>query len=337
MQREYLYDHVLGGLYGQALGDAFGMPAMLRPSVTRERFGWISGFLDAPEDHPAHHGLKSGQITDDTEQAMSLAQVIIRDKGISVEGAADAIVGWYDAVDGDHNDYIGPNTRKAVAKLKNGANPYITGKQSDTNGGAMRISPVGLINPGNIEQSVKDTAAACIPTHNTDVAIAGASAIAGAISMAMMPGVGLDVIINAGCQAAEKGLALGEHWFGASIPRRIRFAITLAKQDKDVVERMQDIYDLIGCGLLTSEAVPSAFGIVVLSQGDIMNCARFAANLSGDADTVGAMACAIVGAWKGYSSFPSEVINKLDESNPDWDFKQVAKGLTNIGLDRVNS
>jgi len=334
MQKDYLYDHILGGLYGQALGDSYAMPAMLRPADTWKRFGWVEQFYDAPDDHPAHHGLKAGHITDDTEQAMTLAQIIIQEGRITVEGAAHAMVNWYDTVDGDHNDYIGPSTRKAANRIKCGVDPHLTGKQGDTDGGAMRVCPIGLINPGNLEQAVKDAATSCIPSHNTDVAISGAAAVAGAIAMAMMPDATLDTIIDSGCLAAEMGVKYGCHWFGASISRRIQMAVELAHQEKDLYLRLIDIYDLVGAGLLTSEAVPSAFGVLSLAEGDLMTTAKYAANLSGDADTVAAMACAIAGAWKGYSAFPEQVIEIIDRVNPMWDFKKAAAGLTEIAYQK---
>jgi ADP-ribosylglycohydrolase len=331
---KYLYDRILGGLYGQAFGDSFGIPAMLRPSETRKRFGWITTFLDAPDDHPAHHGLKAGRITDDTEQALSLATVIIKEQGISVTGAAKAIIAWYDRVDGDHNDYVGPSTRRAVGKLKQGYDPRLTGRQGDTDGGAMRISPVGLINPGNLERAVSETATSCIPTHNTDVAISGAAAIAGAISTAMLQGSSLQDIITASRTAATMGLKYGEPWLGASIPRRIDLAIELGSQEKELPGILEDIYDLVGAGLATSEAVPAAIGVFHLAGGDLVKTAQLAANLSGDADTVAAMACAIAGAWHGFSCFPGEIITKIDQVNPEWDIKKIAAGLTDLVMSR---
>jgi ADP-ribosylglycohydrolase len=335
MDYEYLHDHILGGLYGQALGDSFAMPAMLRPEVTWKRFGWFSKFMDAPNDHPAHHGLKAGQVTDDTEQAMSLAQVIIEEGDISVKGAARAMVNWYDMVDGDHNDYVGPSTRKAVTKLKRGDDPNLTGTQGDTDGGAMRVSPIGLINPGNLQQAVKDAATSCIPSHNTDVAISGAAAVAGAIAVAMSPDATLESILEAGSTAAELGVSYGTPWMGASISRRIKMSIELANQNKDIYERLVDIYDLIGSGLATSEAVPAAFGVIAIARGELMDTAKYAANLSGDADTVAAMACAIMGAWKGYKAFPSFVIEKINLVNSKWDFQKTAEGLTRLTLARI--
>lgn len=335
MERNYLLDKVLGGIYGQALGDAFAMPAMLRPEVTKKRFGRINEFLDAPDDHPAHHGLKAGTITDDTQQAMSIARTLIKERKISVAGAAEAIVNWYDMVDGDNNDYVGPSTRKAVMKLKKGYDPQTTGVQGDTNGGAMRISPIGLINPGNIEQTVLDTATACTPTHNTDVAISGASAIAGAISYAMTKNSTFNDIFNNAKRASILGLKYGSPWMGASIYKRIDLAINLAEQNKDIYDRLVDIYDIIGCGLLTSEAVPAAFGVFHIAGGDIIKCAQYASILSGDADTIAAMACAIAGAWNGFNRIPHNFVKKLDDVNNMWNFREIAEGITDLAMERL--
>jgi len=326
----------LGGLYGQALGDAFAMPAYLRPEVTWERYGgWIEGFLPGPPDHPVHHGLPAGRVTDDTEQAFSLAAEIIREGEVTVEGAARALITWYDAIDGDSTPYVGPSTRRAVQALKSGVDPRTTGLQGDTDGGAMRICPVGLIHPGDPEGAVLDTVSACMPSHFTDVAISGAAAIAGAIATALIPGTTLEDIIESGRICAVEGVKHGSPWLGASIPRRIDAASQIASKSSPVLERIIDLYDLIGSTLATSEAVPCAFGILLLAKGDVMLCAKYSAALSGDADTVGAMACAMAGAWKGAMVFPGAIIEKITSANPELDFQGVAAGLIEIAARRL--
>ena len=65
-----LYEHVLGGLLGQAMGDAFAMPALLHPEATWKCYGgWLTEFHPGSDGHPAHAGLPAGRVTDDTEQA----------------------------------------------------------------------------------------------------------------------------------------------------------------------------------------------------------------------------------------------------------------------------
>ncbi len=335
-----LHEHVLGGLLGQALGDAFAMPALLHPEATWKRYGgWLTEFHPGPEGHPAHAGLPAGRVTDDTEQTFALAESILRDGGVSVEGAAEALLAWYESVDGDNAPFVGPSTRKACRALKQGADPRKTGLTGDTNGGAMRICPVGLINPGNPAGAVHDAATACRPSHFTDVAVSAAAAVAGAVAAALQPGISLEEIVAAGRQAAVDGRAAGSPWFGASIPRRIDMALNLvqgvnpADQD-ELFSRIRDLYDLVGSTLAAAESVPSAFGILCLAEGDPLLCARYGAALSGDADTVAAMACSIAGAWKGSGAFPDEMIAVLRRENPELDFKGVARGLTDLAEQR---
>jgi ADP-ribosylglycohydrolase len=328
-----MIDNILGGLYGQALGDAWAMPAMLHPDDTWEMYGgWITEFLPGPETHDFHRGLAAARITDDTEQAVALAESIIEDGKVTVEGAARAIIRWYDRVGGDTCQYVGPSTRRAVQAIKAGADLNKSGRFGDTNGSAMRVSPVGLIHPGQVEAAVADAYLSCIPTHNTDVAISGAAAVAGAVAAAMKPYIKLEDIVQAGIWAAEIGRTHGYRWIGASVSKRIELAYEIATNRKPPRERIQDLYDRVGTGLPLTESVPAAFGVLVMAEGDPKQTAIYAAALSGDADTVGAMACAIAGAWKGASAFEPGIISSLKQANPEVDFEGLARGLLAVAL-----
>jgi ADP-ribosylglycohydrolase len=312
------------------------MPALLNPDDTWKHYdGWITGFHPGPAGHPAHEGLPAARVTDDTEQAFALAASIIRDGAVSVEGAARALLAWYEAVDGDSAPFVGPSTRKACQALKRGADPGQTGLTGDTNGGAMRICAVGLIHPGNPDAAVRDAAAACRPSHFTDVAVSAAAAVAGATAAALTPEITLERILAAGRRASVEGRVLGSPWFGASVARKIDLALDLVRDadpaDPDkLFSRIRDLYDLVGSTLAAADAVPSAFGILALAQGDPLLCARYAAALSGDADTVGAMACAVAGAWKGAGAFPEAMIAELRRANPELDFEGIARGLNEL-------
>ncbi|MEA3440591.1 MAG: ADP-ribosylglycohydrolase family protein [Chloroflexota bacterium] len=326
-----MFSRILGGLYGQALGDAWAMPAMLTPQDTWKKYGgWITEFLPGPEDHPVHAGLLPGQVTDDTEQAFSLAEAVIQDSEVTVEGAARAIVTWYDRIGGDDCPYVGPSTRRAVQAIKRGEDLNITGRWGDTNGAAMKISPIGLMHPGDLLAAVEDARIACTPTHNTDVAISGAAAVAGAIAVAMKPGSTLDKVIQAGKEAADIGRAYGHRWMGASVSRRIALAVDIARSALPPRERIQEMYEMIGTSLAIPESVPAAFGVLVMAEGDPKQAAIYAAALSGDADTIAAMACAIAGAWRGAEVFDDQDIQKLRQVNPELDFDGVANGIARL-------
>jgi ADP-ribosylglycohydrolase len=338
-----LRSKILGGVYGQALGDAFCMPALLTPHQTRRQYGRkITTLLPAPDNHDVHVGLPAGRITDDTEQAMFLARQIIADGKVTLEGTAKAIVAWYDFVDGDHVVFVGPSTRRAVAKIKAGADLHMTGLGGDTNGAAMRVSIVGLLHPGDVEAAAHDAALTAIPSHNTSVACASAAAVAGAVACAVGPIDGathsatqpeLRDVIFAGMHAANIGAGLGKLSLGANISRRIDFAVSLARDNVGSdVDRIQAIFDLVGTSLAASEAVPAAFGIVAMADGDPMRAAELAFELSGDADTIGAIACAICGAWRGVDCIPELVRHQLHQANPDYDFEVIAEGLMNLAF-----
>jgi ADP-ribosylglycohydrolase len=337
-----LKSKILGGIYGQALGDTFCMPALLTPQHTKNRYGKIAQLLPAPDDHEVHHGLPAGRVTDDTEHAMFLARQIIADGRVTIEGAAKAIVAWYDHVGGDTVPFVGPSTRRAVAKIRAGVDLRVTGLGGDTNGAAMRVSVVGLLHPGNIEAAAHDAVLTALPSHNTTAGCASAAAVAAAVACAVgrvdedthapTPPELRDIIF-AGMHAANIGAALGKLSLGASVSRRIDLAVSLARDGVGTdAERIQAIFDLVGTSLAASESVPAAFGIVALAEGDPLRAAMLAAELSGDADTIGAIACAICGAWRGVEAIPADMRATICAANPDYDFEVIAESLMQLAL-----
>ncbi|MCS6836974.1 MAG: ADP-ribosylglycohydrolase family protein [Anaerolineae bacterium] len=326
-------DKILGGLYGQALGDAWGMPAYFDFDDTRRAFGWIEGFLPAPDDHEVHKGLPAARITDDSEQAFSLATEYVKEGGVTLEATVRAIVGWYDRTGGDESPYVGPSTRRGIQALKRGVDPREAGRMGDTNGAAMRVSPVGLLHPNDPLAAVEAAYISCIPTHHTNVAISGASAVAAAISVALHDSATLDSVIAAGILGAELGRQKGFKWIGASIARRIELAVNIAHKPVEPLARLRELYDVVGTSLATSETVPAAFGVLAMAQGDPVQTACYAANLSGDADTVGAIACAIAGAFKGFAAIPATYVDQLD-SDPimiSYHVRDLARSMAQLG------
>ncbi len=328
-----LQDKILGGLYGQALGDAWGMPAYFDPHQTWDFYGgWIEKFLPGPVDHPVHFGLPAGRITDDSEQAFSLARVFIQRGAVTLEGAVEAIIAWYDRVGGDESPYVGPSTRRGVQALKRGDDPHTTGLWGDTNGAPMRISPVGLLHPGDPLGAVRDAVTVCTPTHNTNVAISGAAAVAAAIAVAMTDDVTLDAVISAGMLGAELGRQHGRRWLGPSVTRRIEMGVRIARGAGDAFQRLCEIYDVVGASLSVPETIGAAFGVLAMADGAPEQTAIYAANLSGDADTVGAIACAIAGAYRGFDAFDPAIIATLDadEVFAEYGVREIAAGLQEL-------
>ncbi len=324
-----MQNKILGGLYGQALGDAFAMPAQFHPDDTELAFGWLDSWQDAPDDHIVHAGLPAGRITDDSEQAFSIAQAVIDAGAVTLEAAVRGIVSWYDRVDGDNSPYVGPSTRRGVNALKAGEDPRTTGLWGDTNGAPMRISPIGLLHPGDIEGAVADTVTVCMPTHFTQPAVVGAAAVSAAIAQAMVDGAALDAVIAASLQGADLGAAHGRRWMGCSVAFKIEQALAIAASSGDRRTRLRRIFDEVGATLNVPETVGAAFGILAMAEGDPTETAILAANLSGDADTIGAIACAMAGAYAGFDAIPAADIAVLESDSvfQQYDVPTIAAGL----------
>lgn len=324
-----MLNKILGCLYGQALGDAFAMPAQVHPDDTERAFGWLDSWQPAPDDHIVHAGLPAGRITDDSEQAYSIAQAVIEAGGVTLAAAVDGLTAWYDRVDGDNSPYVGPSTRRGLNALKRGEDPRTTGLWGDTNGAPMRIAPIGLLHPGDIDGAVADAVIICMPTHFTQPAVSGAAAVAAAVSGAMENDATLDLVIEAGLRGAELGAKHGRRWFGCSVPFKIEQALAITKRDADERAKLRRIFDEVGATLNVPETVGAAFGLLAMAGGDPKQTAILAANLSGDADTIGAIACAMAGAFAGFDAIPADDIAVLESDAVfrEYNVRSIADGL----------
>jgi len=147
-------------------------------------------------------------------------------------------------------------------------------------------------------------------THNTGVALAGAAAVAAAVS-AGVSGATIAEATELGIQAASMAARRG-HWVaGADVAARIEWATGLvAGHDHEVAANL--IYTLVGTSLATQESVPAAFAVLAAVPADPWRACRMAASLGGDCDTIAAMTGAIAGACHGAGSFPPEAIAAID-------------------------
>ena len=296
-----------GALYGLAIGDALGMPTQSLPRTTiLARYGTVlAGFEPAPAGHPLAAGLPAGSVTDDTEQAMLLARVLL-DGGGQVDPVelARRLLTWEKTARARGSlDLLGPSTRLAIAALRDGADPAEAGRFGTTNGAAMRIAPVGVAVPcRDLAALVDRVVAASFVTHNTGVALAGAAAVAAAVS-AGVGGAGLAGATAAAVAAADCAAQRG-HWAAAAdVGARIEWATSLVAGLPDD-EVLSVVYRLVGTGLAAQESVPAAFAILAARPDDPWLACRLAASVGGDCDTIAAMTGAIGGAVAGAAAFP---------------------------------
>ena len=312
-----------GALYGLAIGDALGMPTQMlsRAEIVRRWGPLLPGFEPAPPGHPIAGGMPAGAVTDDTEQAILLARLLVKGRGtIDPHELAGALTEWERAMaERGSLDLLGPSTKRAVAAILAGVPPEEAGATGTTNGAAMRIAPVGIAVPVALHDSTPDlglstlvdrTVMASSVTHNTGVALAGAAAVAAAVS-AGVSGATIAEATALGIQAASSAARRG-HWVaGADVAARIEWATSLVASHAQA-EAAELIYTLVGTSLATQESVPAAFAVLAEVPADPWRACRMAASLGGDSDTIAAMTGAIAGACHGAGSFPPAAIAAID-------------------------
>jgi len=309
------YSKAWGCLAGLALGDALGMPTeFLTPEQIVAEYGSVETLVPAPRWHP-HAVFPPGRVTDDTEQALALAQVYLREGCMNADAAARAILDWAAAQIGHLERYLGPSTRRALDLLSTGTSPRESGHGGKTNGAAMRIAPVGIVNGGDLDRALQDTVEASLPTHGTTLAISGAAAVAFAIASAMDRAATLDSVLEAAMEGAIRGRQHGNWTWTPPIEKRIELALQFVRQAENEAKALQSLYEIIGVDLTVPESIPTSFGLVALAEGDPMQAIRYAANLGGDTDTIGAVAGAICGALRGIQSMDRAMLAKVEEVN----------------------
>ena len=333
------YDRILGGLLAGALGDAMGSVTETRSNAQiKEKFGGkVTELLKAPDDVFARD-FPAGSVTDDFSLAYCTALEIINSNGnITDETARRALLRWSET---DFFKLAGPTTVGAVNRLLghevSGPYDYLAVDNSKgSNGSAMKISPVGLASHGNIRKAMQDAVTICKPTHYNSTSLAGACAVAAAVSEAMHDDATVESVIKAGLIGAkygdETGKRAGKELANPSVYKRIKLAVSIAAAHKgDIDKAMAELIDIIGCGLSAAEAVPVAFGLFAACEGRTMDCIIAAVNIGNDTDTIATIVGAIAGTFNGVDEELMQYLDILDSVN-HFDLKMVAAELEMLG------
>lgn len=215
-------NRALGAFYGLALGDALGMPTQsLNRETIKTRFGTITDLQDAGPLQPIAANMPKGSITDDTEQAILVGELLVEGKG-RIEPAilAQRLIEWEAEMQAKGSqDLLGPSTKRAIEMILAGHSPEEAGRYGTTNGAAMRITPVGIAaDVADPQRFIAAVVQACQVTHNTTLGISSAAAVAAVVS-AGINGMDLGEALNLGQHIAQQAEAHG-HWVaGGRVPR----------------------------------------------------------------------------------------------------------------------
>ncbi len=202
MSKDPVIDRVSACLYGGAIGDAIGAPVEKRPtSVAREyverleksRWTYLDGVVNSL-DNPRFD--KFGQVTDDTQLTVLLAESILDRGKLDVVDFSARLVSSFD--DGLIVGF-GGNTKRAVQRLGSGIGWFESGGTSSSNGSCMRAAPIGLWHgiaalkqeeDYDVGKVLRDGVIQSMGTHLHDDSVAASAGMAYATYLAFLYGVG---------------------------------------------------------------------------------------------------------------------------------------------------
>jgi ADP-ribosylglycohydrolase len=277
---------------GLAVGDALGQPAEgMTPAAVRARWGRIEGLLD-----PA------AAVSDDTEYALFAAQVLLEHDGApSSDDIADA---WLDRIVPQVGPFRGAGFSEmaAIDNLRRGLRPPASGRHYHawSDGLAMRVAPYGIVEAGNPTAAARLARVDGAVSHSGEGVHAGAAVAAGLALASTVPPASLPAVL-------EETLAHVPHesWTARSL--RTGLALGTAANDPwDAVEPLHDALAVRNFPWmdLAPEAVGLAWGLLAAGRGAFEPTVLAAVNLGRDADTVAAIAGAMLGALHGMSAVP---------------------------------
>ena len=317
------FSRAYGALAGLALGDALGMPTQeMSPEQIRAVYGRITGLVDGDASQPYAPGMPAGSTTDDTEQALLVASLLVRGRGTSSGRVAldagefaHALLAWEDSMIARGSlDLLGPSTKAALERVRAGEDPLSVGGAGTTNGAAMRVTPIGIAMSTADPEAFADAVwSSCQVTHATRQGFQSAALVAAAVSM------GIDTARST--TPDLRGLLWKALSYVDSLPERGAWT-----PDPDVVaatrramqlvanpasSSLECLVEQVGTSVASAQAIPMAFAL--LARDPSPQALLDAANIGGDTDTIGAIAGAILGAAVGVEVLPADSLSMIEE------------------------
>ena len=317
------FSRAYGALAGLALGDALGMPTQaMSPEQIRAVYGRITGLVDGDASQPYAPGMPAGSVTDDTEQALLVASLLVRGRGTSSGRVAldagefaHALLAWEDSmIERGSLDLLGPSTKAALELVRAGEDPLSVGGAGTTNGAAMRVTPIGIAMSTADPEAFADAVwSSCQVTHATRQGFQSAALVAAAVSM----GIDWDTPSASDMTALlwkavsyvdslpERGAWTPDPDVVAATRRAMQLVANPASSS------LECLVEQVGTSVASAQAIPMAFAL--LARDPSPRALLDAANIGGDTDTIGAIAGAILGAALGEQVLPADSLSMIEE------------------------
>lgn len=308
-----------GCLLGSAVGDALGMQTEgMTPAEIIQKFNVVFDYGPGRRGSP-NEKLRPGQYTDDTEQTLILARSIIKARTFDPALFSKMLVEHCEKIltNPDLNRGWGSTTLGACQRLLSGIPWKESGGDIPTCGSAIRVSPVGLLYPGK-HAGLEDCAfTSSLPTHNSAESIAGAVAVAAAVSLAVVNTNPGEIIRKTADIARKYDMGLANKIYSIE---KMSFMTEL------------NAFSILGTSIRTADVVPSALYCFARNPLDFPKAIIMAVNAGGDTDSIAAIAGAVSGAYLGVEAIPKKWLDGLEKRD---EIESVALDLWKIGRHNI--
>lgn len=324
-----------GALAGLALGDALGMPTQaMSPQQIRTVYGRVTGLVDADASQPYAPGMAAGSVTDDTEQALLIASLLVAGRGSSARVTLDAhefahaLLEWEDSmIERGSLDLLGPSTKAALERVRGGEDPLAVGGEGTTNGAAMRVTPIGIaVSTADPEAFADAVWSSCRVTHATRQGFQSAALVAAAVSLgidsARSTAPDLRALLWKAVTFVDSLPARGAWTPDPGVIAATRRAMQLSINPAS--SSLECLAQQVGTSVASAHSIPMAFAL--LAREPSPQALLGAANIGGDTDTIGAIAGAILGAALGVEVLDGCDLARVEEVSR-LDLRSVASDL----------
>lgn len=289
-------DRARGIMLGLAIGDALGSPIEFIDLEKIKKTYGPRGIQDY------NHG--KGMFTDDTQMSIAVAEALLEAGQLSTDELMGVVsrkfVEWYDSPDNFRAPGI--STKLACRRLKEGVPWQSAGDtRSKGCGSVMRTAPVGFYFHKNIEKLRETAHNIGLATHRhptADAACLGASLAAALALDGVPPAEWLARILDFTAGISDE--------FNATM-LRVQTAVGMEDEEK-AIAHIGEVFK----GWTADEVLGIALFSVIRHPDDFAACVLRSVNNSGDSDSIGCVAGALIGARLGVSAIPEKWIQGIE-------------------------
>jgi ADP-ribosyl-[dinitrogen reductase] hydrolase len=289
-ETEDLKSRARAAFLGLAIGDALGAPAEFMTSgEIAAKYGVLKELVGG-----GWLRLKPGQTTDDTDMALCLARALTANGGWSLTAIADNFAAWLKSRPVDVGDTCRRGIRNYMlhGTLETPVNQWDAG-----NGAVMRMLPTALFTVGDDARMTECVVAQAHLTHNHPLSDAACICFGRLIHLSLLG------YAKSRLRREVDGLIAGHETF--------RFEPYRGLATGYVVDTMQTVFNYF------------------FRSRSFEECLVTTVNQGGDADTTGAIAGALAGAYYGEAEIPKRWLKKLDRKIGD-ELPQLAERLVSL-------